>query len=132
MSDRCGWDVVNAWVAAHRDSLPRTLEELAKYPIAYRRAIQGAVAADVRAAFWCDHLRSFLGPGTELSPDQQAFVEETIAKMPAMSAAPRIKAQEMARELEMRMVPLFSREQAFRIFAHLGPLEPPEGLAPPS
>src|SRR5262249_37011119 len=40
MSDRCGWDAVHAWVAAHRDSLPQTLEELANYPMPYRRAIQ--------------------------------------------------------------------------------------------
>jgi hypothetical protein len=64
MSDRCAWDAVNAWVAAHRDSLPQTLDELAKYPVVYRRAIQGAVAPEVRAAFWCDHIRIFahLGP----------------------------------------------------------------------
>src|SRR5690349_10232471 len=78
MSDQCGWDAVNAWVAAHRDSLPRTLDELARYPMAYRRAIQGAVAPEVRAAFWCDHMRTFLGSEAGLSSDQRAAIEEAI------------------------------------------------------
>jgi len=132
MSDRCGWDAVNAWVAAHRDSLPQTLDELAKYPVAYRRAIQGVVAPEIRAAFWCDHFRSFLGPGTHLSPEQQAAVNEAIAAMPAMCATSSQEAQDMARELETRLVPLFRREEAFWIFGHLGPPEPPEGIAPPA
>lgn len=131
MSDHCGWDAVNAWIAAHRDSLPQTLDELAKYPLAYRRAIQGAVAPEIRAAFWCDHMRTFLGPDTRLSPEQQAVVEEAIAAMPAMCASSRAEAQDMARELEARMAPLFPPKEAFWIFGHLGPPEPPEGIAPP-
>jgi hypothetical protein len=94
--------------------------------MAYRRAIQAAVAPEVRASFWCDHWRSFLHPGASLSPDQQALIEEAIAGMPAMCAATRVEAQEMARQLEMRIMPLFMRQQAYWIFAHLGPPEAPE------
>jgi hypothetical protein len=131
MSDHCRWDAINAWVEAHRDSLPQTLEELSKYPMPYRRAIQGAVPPAVRAAFWCDHLRSFLNRDAKLSLDQQAFLQEAIGEMPAMCAAPRSEGQELARKLETRMMPLFTREQAYWIFGHLGPPEPPGGLANP-
>jgi hypothetical protein len=99
--------------------------------MAYRRAIQGAVAPEVRAALWCDHMRTFLGSDARLSSDQRAVIEEAIAAMPAMCASSRTDAQAMARQLELRVVPLFSREQAYWIFAHLGPPEPPEGIAPP-
>jgi hypothetical protein len=132
MTDQCEWDAVHAWVAGHRDALPQTLDELVKYPVAYRRAIQGAVSANVRAGVWCDHMRSFLNAGAELSFDQQAVVREAIAAMPAMCAASRTDAQELARRLEARVTPLFTREQAYRIFAHLGPPEPPEGIPPPA
>jgi hypothetical protein len=132
MSDSCGWHAVNAWVAAHRDRLPQTLEDLAKYPMAYRRAIQGAVAPEVRSGFWCDHLRSFLGPDSALSDAQKALVLEIIAEMPGMFALSRLDGQSRALELERRVIPLFDRALAGRIFAQLGPPEPPGGLPAPA
>jgi hypothetical protein len=76
-------------------------------------------------------MQSFLGPESELTEQQRAFVREAIAEMPKMCATEIPEAQAMARKLEERMAPLFSRQLAFRIFAHLGPLEPPGGIAPP-
>ena len=58
------------------DALPQTLAELARYPIAYRRAIDGKLAPSVREAMWREHLEDFLGAETTLTPVQQAVVRD--------------------------------------------------------
>jgi hypothetical protein len=131
MADSCGYNPIIAWVEAHRDSLPLTLGELSQYPVAYRRVIQGRVPADVRLGFWRDHLESFLTPPSALDAEQQAFVREVLGELDDIFVAERVDGQARAKEFESRMLPLFSREQAHRIFGLLGPPEPPGGLAPP-
>jgi hypothetical protein len=132
MADSCGYNPIVAWVAAHRESLPRTLGELSRYPVAYRRVIQGRVPADVRLGFWRDHLESFLAAPSSLNDDQQAFVREVLGQLDDIFVAKDVDGQARAKEFESRMPPLFSREQAHRIFALLGPPEPPGGIAPPA
>ena len=131
MADQCGWDEINAWIAAHRDELPRTLAELTRYPMAYRRAIFGASPPDVRAGFWRDHWAGFLGPDSPLTPEQQAFLREAEAALPELMAADREAAQTHARAFEARMLGVFSREEAVAIFGTLGPPEPAEGMPAP-
>ena len=132
MADSCGYNPIIAWVEAHGDSLPQTLHELSRYPVAYRRVIQGRVPADVRIGFWRDHLESFLGPSSPLGAEQQAFVREVLGQLDDIFAAKEVDGQARAKEFESRMLPLFSRQQAHDIFALLGPPEPPEGIAPPA
>ena len=131
MADQCGWNEIHAWVAAHRDTLPRTLSELARYPMAYRRAIHGALASEERVALWREHLVSFLGPDSRLSLDQRAVLREAIDDLPALMSDDRAEARSRARALEERMLGVFSRDEARPIIATLGPDEPPEGLPDP-
>ena len=131
MADSCRYNPIIAWVEAHRDSLPQTLDELSRYPIAYRRVIQGRVPADVRLGFWRDHLESFLGASSDLNAEQQAFVREVLGQLHDIFLAEDVDGQARAKEFESRMPQFFSREQAHRIFGLLGPPEPPGGLAPP-
>ena len=132
MADQCGWSEIHAWVAAHRDVLPRTLADLATFPIAYRRAIFAASPPDVRATFWREHWAPFLAPDSPLSPEQQAFLREAEAALPALMGDDRTSVQVQLRAFEDRMRAVFSRQEAGALFATLGPAEPPEGLpAPP-
>jgi hypothetical protein len=131
MPDQCGWDEVHAWVAAHRDALPRTMADLVRFPMAYRRAIFAASPPEVRARFWREHWAAFLGPDSPLSPEQQAFLRETEAALPELTSDDRAAAQAHGRAFEARMAGLFSREEAGALFAALGPPEPPEGIAAP-
>jgi hypothetical protein len=71
MADQCGWHEINAWVAAHRDALPRTLAELARFPMAHRRAIFGVSPPEVRTRSRREHRAGFLAPHSPLSPDSQ-------------------------------------------------------------
>ena len=136
MSGACEWSPLrpaqmDAWVARHRDALPQTLDELARLPMQFRRAIVNAVPPAVRVSLWREHLSSFLGPDSELTPAQRALVEEAIVELPVIFDGPDDVGRERAARLEARMAELLTRQQAGRIFATLGPPEPPGGLPLP-
>ncbi|AHG92923.1 hypothetical protein J421_5388 (plasmid) [Gemmatirosa kalamazoonensis] len=123
---------IQAWIAAHRDALPRTLGELGTFPVPYRGAIVRALPPPAREAIWREHFGEFLAPGSPLSPAQQAFVREAMAELPVLMADDLAAARARGGALEARMAPLFSREEAARVFGMVGPPEPPGGLpAPP-
>ena len=136
MGGSCGWfpmrqDEIIAWVDAHRANLPRTVAELAAFPIPFRKVIVNSVSAEQRIAFWREHLTSFLGASSALGPDQQALVADAIAELPVMLGGDRTVFESRARVLEERMKVLLTREQAAMMFGMVGPPEPPEGLPLP-
>jgi len=124
-------DEIIAWVEAHRTTLPRTLAELAAYPVPFRKVIVNSVSPEQRTAFWREHLQGFLGPTSALNADQQALVAEAIVELPAMFGGDRPAFESRARSLEERMKQLLTREQAAAMFGMVGPPEPPEGLPLP-
>ena len=60
---------IGSWVREHRHSLPRTLAELSRFPMAWRRAIVPALPFDDRVALWREHLATFLEPASGLADD---------------------------------------------------------------
>jgi hypothetical protein len=120
------------WVDAHRDALPGDLAALSAYPMQFRRVIVNNVSPEIRAAMWCDHLRSFLGPKSELSNDDQAFLQNLIADLPAAFVGPSETAQERFVSFSNRSRGRFPPELAGRLFQTIGPPEPPGGLPMPS
>ena len=137
MSGSCGWfpmkhdEDILAWVEAHRDNLPRTLAELSTFPVPFRTVIVNFVSPEARTSFWREHLTSFIGPDSTLTPDQQTLVRDAIAELPLLFTGPRPEFEERARALENRMRDLLSRGQAGEMFGMVGPPEPPEGLPLP-
>ena len=136
MTGACGWGPIGyeriiAWVRAHEAELPRTLDELTRFPVAFRRVIVNAVPAETRLAMWRSHLESFVGSDSPLTADQQTLVNDVIRDLPALFGGTRSEFESRARAMEDRMRAVMPQEQAFRIFAMLGPPEPPEGIAPP-
>ena len=132
MSNVCNVDQIYAWARAHKHDLPRTLAELAEYPMAFRRVIIGVVPSTLRIEFWQAHLESFLTDGSPLTSDQQQFVREALVALPAIFGAELEEAQRLAREQEQRMSALFPRETAHLVFGILGPPEPVDGLQLPA
>ena len=65
---------IRNWVTAHAQSLPQTLDEIAAYPLAYRRAIFSSLRPEVKAALWREQMTRFLRTH-RLSPEQRAFSE---------------------------------------------------------
>jgi len=136
MSGSCGWfpmkyDEIVAWVEAHRDALPTTLAELSAFPVPFRKVIVNSVSPEARTAFWREHLTSFVGPDSALTPEQQALVRDTIADLPPMFSGSRADFETRAKAFENRARDLFSRRQAAEMFGMVGPPEPPEGLPLP-
>lgn len=137
MSGSCGWfplrpEEIKDWVARHANDLPRTLTELARFPIQFRKAIVTALPVDARVSLWDEHLAHFLGPDSKLSGPQQALVRDARAELPAIFGGLPEEARVYARRLEDRMRELITPEQARLIFGTLGPPEPPEGLPLPA
>jgi len=118
-----------AWVERHRHELPMTLAELAKFPMPFRSVIVNTVEPEHRVRFWTEHLQSFLGPESTLSPSQQEFVAATIPSLPELLSAPAPNVVMSA--WEARAAAVFSRAEASQLFAMIGPPEPSDGLPLP-
>ena len=137
MSGSCGWfplgpEDIQAWVRRHADDLPQTLPELSRLPIPFRKAVVAAVTPEVRRALWRAHVESFLADEAGLREPQRAMILDALAAFPAIFGADQAAAEGQMRALEARMRELFTREEAGRIFATLGPPEPPGGLPMPA
>jgi hypothetical protein len=131
---RCGWfpmrrSEILAWVERHRHELPPTVAELAQFPMPFRSVIVNAVEPERRISLWTEHLQSFLGSQSDLSVPQQEFIATTIPQLPELlrAAAPN----PVMTAWEARASEVFSPAEASRLFASIGPPEPPEGLPLP-
>jgi hypothetical protein len=136
MSGSCGWfplgrDEILAWVEAHRHELPRTLTELSRFPMPFRKEIVLAHTPEARIALWREHMESFLVPEAGLTADQQALVRDAIADLRALFGESREVGLARATALDKRARELVTREQAYAMFGSIGPREPPEGLPLP-
>ena len=55
------------WLHRHLEALPRNLDDLVAFPMAFRRAMASRVSPDVRVCLWREHLETFLAPGSPLN-----------------------------------------------------------------
>lgn len=122
-------DEIRAWVEEHPEALPRSLDDLGRFPMAFRRVMVTMVAPEVRLGLWRQHLETFLDPRSWLSPSQRALVAATIPELPRLFAAPAPNAA--MNVWEGRIATAFSREEAARVFMAIGPPEPAEGIPLP-
>ena len=134
MGGSCGWfpmrrDEVKEWVAAHREELPTTLVGLSAFPILFRTMIVKSLSPGLRTKIWREHLATFVGGDSTLSPAQQEFVVQSAERMSTLLSAPAPNPTIV--DWEAQMGRLFSRAEAGRIFGTIGPPEPPEGLPLP-
>ena len=136
MTDSCGWSplrrgAILAWVERHRDELPQTLAELAEFPMAFRRPIVSALPHVCRTAIWREHLETFLGPSSNLSPTQRSVVTTVIEHLPAIQGGEQHAIEASMHVLESPMREHFDRDRLIEIFGTLGPAEPIAGLPLP-
>ena len=122
-------DQIRAWVRRHPEALPQTVDDLGRFPMAFRRVMVAMVAPEVRLRLRREHLETFLAPESPLTSDQRTFVVTTIPELPKLFGAPA--PNPVIVEWERRMATVFPRERASRVFGELGPSEPPEGIPIP-
>jgi len=130
----CGWFPLNPnqireWLERHPESLPQSLDEIARFPVAFRHVMINAVSAQVRVQLWRQHLETFLRPGSPLNEAQRQLVAVSISRLPELLAAPG--PNPVLIEWERQIAEIFSRSEAARVFGSIGPPEPPEGLPLP-
>lgn len=115
-------DPIARWVDKHRQELPRTYEEIATLPAAYRAAIYQELTPTERSAAWVTHLTRQRQTFKALSAEQSAIFDQAMlmAEDPSnfTDSGPVPPA---AASLTIRSIDAFGTETARRIFATLGP-----------
>ena len=79
-------DQIRAWLKRHPEALPQTVDDLDRFPMAFRRVMVAMVAPEVRLRLRREHLETFLAPESPLTSDQRTFVLTTIPELPLESA----------------------------------------------
>ena len=118
-----------AWLDRHPDALPQTLDDLNRFPMAFRRVMINVVAPDVRLRLWREHLKTFLDPGSTLTASQRQLVAATIPRLQELFAMRPPTPVMTGWEHEVRTV--FSLQEAARVFMSIGQPEPAEGIPLP-
>ena len=120
---------IRAWLERHPEAWPQTLDDLARFPMAFRRVMVNAVTPEVRLRLWREHLETFLSPDSTLTEPQRQLVSATIPRLPELFAAPAPNQVSIEWEGQVRTV--FSGQEAARLFMSIGPPEPPKGIPLP-
>jgi hypothetical protein len=131
MSDSCSWsamqrEAIAAWVEEHHADLPRTLSELATYPMVFRRVIARALPIEPRVSLWREHLTTVSRVSMSGTAEQRALIADVIEQLPAIVGDDPARTEASMRSLEPRMRALLTHEQLIEAFASLGPPEPLE------
>jgi hypothetical protein len=124
-------EAIVAWVEEHHADLPRTLSELATYPMIFRRVIARALPLEQRVTLWREHLATVSSVSTSGTAEQRALIADVIEQLPAILGDDAARTESRMRSLAPRMRALLTHEQLIEAFASLGPPEPPEGLPLP-
>ncbi|WP_420811517.1 bacteriocin fulvocin C-related protein [Myxococcus stipitatus] len=112
---------VQAWIKENEDRLPTTLEEVSRYPMAYRRAIVEALPSKQKADLWREHVRQYIASHPSVGAKQREVLELVIA-----SINPQLFSSDITPELlrlEAAVKAAFGPEEARLIVATLGPPE---------
>jgi hypothetical protein len=116
-----------AWVAAHSNNLPATIEGLSQYPEGYRRAIFTSLPPAVRSSLFREQLRRFAG-SRELSADQtEAVALASSLFSPEFYEANGVHgdATQLAfSKLGTRLSTAFTSPDDLMLFHQIGPTDP--------
>ena len=131
----CGWfplspKQIGEWLDRHPEALPRCLDDIVRFPVAFRRVMINRVSPEVRVRLWRAHLETFLRPSSPLNQSQQEVVINSISRLPELLAAPG--PNPVLLEWERQIAAVFSRPEAALMFGMIGPPEPPEGIPLPA
>jgi hypothetical protein len=117
----------HVWARLNKDKLPRTYDELAPYPLAYRRAIFVELTPAERSTMWCEHLAGYrAGLGGGLSPDQVKVLGSAmrLAHDHAMftpRSPGRAQREKALSDLREAAITAFGNKEAKALLATLGP-----------
>ncbi|MEV0227119.1 bacteriocin fulvocin C-related protein [Streptomyces sp. NPDC050704] len=119
---------VRDWLRRHEGSLPTRYAEVVAHSTAYRRAIYGASAPEVKQALWLAHFEEYARSRDALTADQRAVITRARA---VVQGTPDLFSRTIVSGdgRDQAMAPLrdaaidaFGKEEARALIAHLGPL----------
>lgn len=108
---------VDAWIEAHRDSLPRVYTDFGRLPMNYRRRVYDHLSFKAKSDLWRAHVARALETET-LTGDQQAFLKEALGLL-----APEFFSRSAPGPSSDRMRELFGHDPSLyqRLFRQIGP-----------
>ena len=109
-----------AWVAANRDRLPVTYEEVAAHPMAYRRAIVQALTPAQRSQLWVEHVRRFRAAHPGLSGEKAAAVNRAEKAAATVSVFEQGPGHTALSDLHRQAVNALGPDQAAVLLSRLG------------
>jgi hypothetical protein len=115
-----GASSAHAWVAANRDRLPLTYEEVAAHPMAYRRAIVQALTPAQRSRLWVEHVRRFRAAHPGLSSEQAAVVNRAEKAAATVSVFEQGPGHTALSDLHSQAVDALGPDQAAVLLSRLG------------
>ncbi|AGC46583.1 hypothetical protein MYSTI_05303 [Myxococcus stipitatus DSM 14675] len=110
---------IQAWLDANKETLPTTLDDISRYPMEYRRAIQGALSPQQRVALWREHLRRYIASHPQLNARQLAALDLAMATLTPELYTP-VDTPELLRA-QAAMRDAFDPKEARLIVSTLGP-----------
>jgi hypothetical protein len=122
--DSCS--AARAWVDANRGRLPESYDEIAARPMAYRRAILGALPPQTQSRLWLEHVQRYRASHPGLTAEQTSVAERVAAVAATASTFQPAAGPELTqrlRGLEQAAVRALGRDQAGALLATFGPPE---------
>lgn len=123
----CPYSEAVEWVATHQANLPRTLTDLNRYDMKYRKVILARLPAADRVAVWREHFAVVLAEGNTLTAEQRAFIQEVSANLPTYANGAEGKERMTSDSIPSRIRALFADTVARRVFFSLGETTPALG-----
>ncbi|WP_342374825.1 bacteriocin fulvocin C-related protein [Myxococcus stipitatus] len=110
---------IQEWLDANQETLPTTLTEISRYPMEYRRAIEGALPPEQRVALWREHVRQYIASHPRLSARQLSALELAMATLTPELYTP-VDTPELLRA-QAAVKAAFDPKEARLIVSTLGP-----------
>ncbi|MFF0738773.1 bacteriocin fulvocin C-related protein [Streptomyces sp. NPDC004111] len=123
-----GGQEVRDWLRQHEGSLPTEYAEVVAHPTAYRRAIYGASAPEVKQALWLAHFEEYARTRDTLTADQRAVITRAravVQETPDLFSRTIISGDgrdQVVAPLRDAAIDAFGKEEARALIAHLGPV----------
>jgi hypothetical protein len=115
--------VLATWAQNHSRELPTTYAEIGRYPLGYRRAIQGVLPLATRREMWQTQLRLYRD-ALSLTSDQQAFLDNARKVLDEIlsEGTSKDRLQPVGDSLLKAAQAVLGKELALRVFTVLGPV----------
>ena len=121
----------HVWIAENPDKMPRTYDEIIRFPHAYRVEIYDHLQPYEQSALWHEQIARYRAKHA-ITPEQQAIFERALKEVSpeAFAKPPPVDGNALIRDAAKA----FGRRLAWALFGQIGPedADPAEAFGPPA